>query len=737
MKVDTLRTKLPLLANSLDQRWKQWIDAGGRDDVADFLAHLVERGVVAEDQARGAITNMEVAFTLSEANAVPQGPRYHKFGLLGRGAMGEVHLAWDRSLGRNVAVKSLDPSLVSEPALASRFHQEAQITAQLDHPGIVPIYAIETRQDGTPAYSMKLVRGQELADGIKAARAAWDAGVTEPEDLELTGRLVTFLSVCAAMSYAHERGVLHRDLKPANIMLGAHHEVLVMDWGIAKVVGTNEDILPESAGSRAMQTQVGTILGTPNYMSPEQAAGDNQALTVKSDQYALGLILQELVTLNRAITAKNAVHAVMRAQAASRDEMVHYAGQPVARELIAIVGKACSGNPDDRYSDVEALADDVRRYLRDEPVEAAPDTTGQKLQRWVGRHRQLAISLGVGLFGLVFAVSLLGVLGTTLAVQAGQVRTMKREEALADAIMQVTEQAGRIDREMSRYEALVTGIAFAAEEELARDPDPNAEVYNSSNFLAPDRTHSAFYDSEISVTYPDINASPTTPAETIERESKQLAMVGPALTQALLLSKGFAASALPIEERRALIGAGGVPAVWTYVGTEHGMVAGMPGISEYDEGYDPRERPWYKAGRAAEGTSWTALDLDEGGMGLLLSCVLAIHNHAGEIAGVAALDLSFNYVVEEMLAIDQYPEAEVFLVNREGFVVASSDMGATARTMASYKPEMMEYPEVLERIEQPSGHLDVDSDLFLWRRLQTVDWAYVVRVPAERVSRHE
>ncbi|TNE92152.1 MAG: hypothetical protein EP330_03085 [Deltaproteobacteria bacterium] len=732
MNLSTLSQRLPQLANSIDRRWEAWINGGGRPDLADFLGHLVEKGVVPEDQVRSIISELDVALTLSEANRLPEGPRYRSFGLLGRGAMGEVYLARDRALGRNVAVKALDPQLVSEPALAARFHQEAQITAQLDHPCIVPVYGIESRPDGSPAYSMKLVKGMELADGLKLAREALDAGKPEPEDLDLNGRLVTFLSVCAAMSYAHDRGVLHRDLKPANIMLGPHHEVLVMDWGIAKVIGSSEDILPESAGARAHETQIGIVVGTPQYMSPEQASADGSALTPKSDQYALGLILQELVTLKRAVTAKNAMHAVMRAQAASRDPMEHYKGHAVPRELVAVVNKACAPDPDDRYADVEELADDVRHFLRDEPVIAAPDTFSQRMQRWVGRHRQLAIASSAFLAFMVFAVSMLGVLGSFLAMQAAQVKALQREEDLATAVMNVTEHAGRIDSELARYEALVTGIAFAAEEALIRDPDPATVVYRSETFNPPDLAFSEFYDDSISVVYPDVHITDGVDKDQAEREAHQLAGIGPALSQALLMSKGPQAAKRPLAARRRLVAEGKTPAVWTYVATEGGVIAGMPGVTEFEEGYDPRGRPWYQQGKASSGPHWSALDLDEGGMGLLLTCTLSLHDEEGVVNGVAALDLTFGYVIEEMLDIEEYPGATALLVNREGNVVASSEMRGNTRKLDDYSPKPFDEASILPLLDRPAGHLEVGSDLYLWRRLQTVDdWAYVVKIPVD------
>src|SRR5690606_29621012 len=147
-------------------------------------------------------------------------------------AMGEVYIARDTLLNRNVAFKTMDPTVAADPGLAERFLIEAQVTAQLDHPSIIPVYALDIER-GRKAYAMKLIRGQTLEDYIHATRAFYDRGVEPDADFGLDARLELFVQVCNAVHYAHTRGVVHRDLKPENVMVGAFHEVIVMDWGIA------------------------------------------------------------------------------------------------------------------------------------------------------------------------------------------------------------------------------------------------------------------------------------------------------------------------------------------------------------------------------------------------------------------------------------------------------------------------------------------------------------------------
>ena len=232
---------------------------------------------------------------------------YRVLGEIARGGMGVVLRGHDADLGRDVALKVLNPELVDRPDVLQRFVEEAQIGGQLQHPGIVPVYELGLMADERPYFSMKLVKGRTLATLI--------AERTSPSDDRRT-LLGVFESVCQTMGYAHSRGVLHRDLKPANVMVGAFGEVQVVDWGLAKVLerdGANKDA--DTSASRPVQTVletirsagkegsgsgtdsiVGSVLGTPDYMPPEQAQGHVDRLDERSDVFSLGAILCEILT---------------------------------------------------------------------------------------------------------------------------------------------------------------------------------------------------------------------------------------------------------------------------------------------------------------------------------------------------------------------------------------------------------------------------------------------------------
>ncbi len=308
---------------------------------------------------------------LRDTSNIPnlEGTRYSLLERVARGGMGVVYAARDEKLGRRVALKVLDaPDRNNE--LARRLIREAQVLARLEHPGIVPVHDVGTLQDGRVFYTMKFVEGHRLDKHIETVDSVPD-------------RLRLFLRICDAVAFAHARGVLHRDLKPANVMVGPFGEVLVLDWGLAKILraSINAKNDPEAtiihgpgmatAGSGATEVSAvtghGTVMGTPGYMSPEQARGDNELLDERSDIFSLGAMLRFLLSEDSAGTPP----------------------QPRRRmdkSLEAICAKALAANPENRYANVTQLAADVSRHQDGLPVSARKESILDKTARFYRRH---------------------------------------------------------------------------------------------------------------------------------------------------------------------------------------------------------------------------------------------------------------------------------------------------------------------------------------------------------------
>ena len=620
---------------------------------------------------------------------------------IGAGGQARLFRGFDLHLRRQAAVKSLREEQGKNRELREKFVSEAMITAQLDHPAIVPVYSIHRDQNNNLHLAMKLVNGRPFQKYLAELVRHYDQDGFSPQEEQrsLNYRLEVFLTVCDALEYAHNRNIMHCDLKPENIMIGEYHEAYLMDWGLAKRI-EDPDFDPATWQAPTV------ITGTPRFLSPEAVCGER--CDHRADIYAMGLILYEIVTLQYGYPGSDHRETINRIRRGEMRPVTHRYKYPIPVDLRKIILKAAAWEKDKRYQTMEEFSSDLRRFIRGEEVSANPDSFFGRFARWGYRHRRLMLSL-------VLAVVALGAVAVAYSIYERYHQERIRhhqEQTLARAVGYAMGASRSLDRQITKMEyglySATTEALLLLNAELTMHGD--APVYFLRDLHDPKKKPKSLdfspgFGFTIDLDHPACHIAPGSNPANVRDRMQRLSLLTPMLMRAIVESGSK--SVLAEGNLRTLRNEAfreGVPLVSIYFGFNDGLFVTYPGelgIDPYD--YDHRKRPWYV--RRFDGTHrgaaliWGNPYLSINNK-LVLTCTLPMIDTYGKHHGIAAADVSLPRMVNELRGEGNQGKALLAksLVDREGNIVLDLGENFMRDSAKNYKKEngklkLMRYPD--------------------------------------------
>lgn len=594
--------------------------------------------------ARNDFEQDEIVFNGEATEMTELQARYRRGAVFAEGGQGILCKAEDDVLKRLVAVKMLRPELNCDEQARAQFIQEAKVTAQLDHPGVIPIYSLNTDEEKRLFLAMKLIDGKTLKDYLHEIVLHYRVNGIKSYDerKSLRFRLNIFLDVCDAIEYAHSRNVMHCDLKPENIIVGRFHETYVMDWGIARLI-------KEPGVDPSAWTPPKTISGTPRFLSPEAVRGERT--DQRADIYTLGLILFELVALREAYSGRSTADVVAKIRAGETAPLKHRFRAKIDSTLKAIVRKAIATDRDKRYQNVRELSDDLRKFLSGFETTAKRDNPLEKAIRFLVHHRRISLLLLTAC--LFFSVSAAGY--TLIRYVSRNKRTILREQLIQKHLSRSMETANLLDANLAWHGNQLIALAdkllfvFRAYSGTGSDDASSLRsVYDmrpdSGN--APDTLlYSPVYQEPV-----DFARFAYKPAGK-EATSGERAILNAMDPLRMLFLKAFLEAVPPEAAAKnpiSFLREDGIPLNRILIGFENGLFVSYPG-SDFDDSYSPLQRPWFLAAKRAKNGNvcWVGPYLNSNAkLGYLLACSIRLIDADGADYGVAAESLLLSTVME-------------------------------------------------------------------------------------------